>query len=251
MELKYLECVVTRHRTLDPMRGALKPEPSPKGVCLVVKAASFAAAKHRDQRRKDANQTPYINHPLAVANILQECGVDDDEILAAAILHDTVEDTDTTFEDIELLFGSNVMRYVRQVTDDRTLSKVERKKHQVEVAKFISIGARLIKCADKLHNLRETFGNTPKTWTKLDIQGYFVWAKFVTDGARGCNSKLDALLDQIFTMGKLNRETGEAYNLLPDGDLALFLESYYERIGKDKVAERDPQFELTDCLDGE
>jgi (p)ppGpp synthase/HD superfamily hydrolase len=117
------------------MRDAFAPKPLPKGASLVVKAASFAAWKHSDQRRKDVKKTPYINHPLEVANILQGCGVDDDEILAAAILHDTVEDTDTTFGEIELLFGSNVMRYVRQVTDDRTLSKVERKKHQVEVAK--------------------------------------------------------------------------------------------------------------------
>ena len=98
----------------------------------LLKAADFAAKKHRDQRRKDSTKTPYINHPIGVAHILAEEGqVDDLAVLQAALLHDTVEDTETSFEEIEQLFGREVRDIVDEVTDDRTLHYAERKRRQV------------------------------------------------------------------------------------------------------------------------
>ena len=97
-------------------------------------ATDFAARKHKDQRRKDAEQTPYINHPIGVAQILSKEGsVTDVDVLIGALLHDTVEDTECTFEEIEELFGSRVRNIVAEVTDDKNLEKMERKRLQVEV----------------------------------------------------------------------------------------------------------------------
>jgi (p)ppGpp synthase/HD superfamily hydrolase len=87
-------------------------------VSIVLAASAFAAHKHRDQRRKGAEGSPYINHPIAVANVLaNEAGIIDPIILAAALLHDTIEDTDTTPEELELKFGNDFAAIVIEVTD--------------------------------------------------------------------------------------------------------------------------------------
>ncbi|XP_047394346.1 guanosine-3',5'-bis(diphosphate) 3'-pyrophosphohydrolase MESH1 isoform X1 [Sciurus carolinensis] len=125
-------------------------------VAQLLEAADFAARKHRQQRRKDPEGTPYINHPIGVARILtHEAGITDIVVLQAALLHDTVEDTDTTLDEVELHFGAQVRRLVEEVTDDKTLPKLERKRQQVEQAPHSSPGAKLVKLADKLHNLRD------------------------------------------------------------------------------------------------
>lgn len=140
----------------------------------VIKCASFAAEKHRNQRRKDVEQTPYINHPLGVANILiQEGNVFEPTVILAAILHDTVEDTDTTFAEIEKEFGHRVCQVVREVTDDKTLPKAERKRLQIEHAPNISREAKLVKLADKLYNLRDLEKCVPIGWTSERVKEYF------------------------------------------------------------------------------
>eukprot|EP00073_Rattus_norvegicus_P033873 XP_008757753.1 PREDICTED: guanosine-3',5'-bis(diphosphate) 3'-pyrophosphohydrolase MESH1 isoform X2 [Rattus norvegicus] len=132
----------------------------------LLEAADFAAQKHRQQRRKDPEGTPYINHPIGVARILtHEAGITDIVVLQAALLHDTVEDTDTTLDEVELHFGAQVRRLVEEVTDDKTLPKLERKRQQVEQAPHSSPGAKLVKLADKLHNLRDLNRCTPKGWS--------------------------------------------------------------------------------------
>ncbi|KAM5291156.1 guanosine-3',5'-bis(diphosphate) 3'-pyrophosphohydrolase MESH1 isoform 3-T4 [Glossophaga mutica] len=129
----------------------------------LLEAADFAAQKHRGQRRKDPEGTPYINHPIGVARILtHEAGITDIVVLQAALLHDTVEDTDTTLDEVELHFGAQVRRLVEEVTDDKTLPKLERKRLQVERAPHSSPGAKLVKLADKLHNLRDLNRCTPE-----------------------------------------------------------------------------------------
>ncbi|XP_074863395.1 guanosine-3',5'-bis(diphosphate) 3'-pyrophosphohydrolase MESH1 isoform X1 [Carettochelys insculpta] len=129
----------------------------------LLEAAHFAARKHRGQRRKDPERTPYVNHPIGVARILsQEAGVTDIAVLQAALLHDTVEDTDTTFAEIEAHFGEEVRHIVEEVTDDKTLPKVERKRLQIEHAPHSSRGAKLVKLADKLDNLRDLNRCTPE-----------------------------------------------------------------------------------------
>lgn len=96
-----------------------------------MKALNFAAEKHKMQRRKDPEATPYINHPIGVAFILVQCGVEDGNVLISAILHDTVEDTETSFEEIEEIFGLKICSIVKEVTDDKNLSKEERKRFYI------------------------------------------------------------------------------------------------------------------------
>ncbi|XP_029431002.1 guanosine-3',5'-bis(diphosphate) 3'-pyrophosphohydrolase MESH1 isoform X1 [Rhinatrema bivittatum] len=133
----------------------------------LLEAADFAAKKHRSQRRKDPEGTPYINHPIGVARILShEAGVTDTAVLQAALLHDTVEDTDTTFLEIEEKFGKEIRQMVEEVTDDKTLPKRERKRLQIEHARHCSQGARLVKLADKLYNLRDLNRCTPTAWLR-------------------------------------------------------------------------------------
>ncbi|XP_070545815.1 guanosine-3',5'-bis(diphosphate) 3'-pyrophosphohydrolase MESH1-like [Ptychodera flava] len=166
----------------------------------LVECMDFAAIKHRDQRRKNPNKTPYINHPIGVARILaKEAGVSDLKILQAALLHDTVEDTDTTFEEIEECFGKDVRQIVAEVTDDKSLPKMERKRLQIEHAPHISREAKLVKLADKLYNLRDLKEIAPEGWTPERIQDYFLWAAKVIKGLRGVNKVMEEALDEIFT----------------------------------------------------
>ncbi|KAJ3350660.1 Guanosine-3',5'-bis(diphosphate) 3'-pyrophosphohydrolase MESH1 [Entophlyctis luteolus] len=162
---------------------------------LLIDAAAFAAEKHRGQRRKDLAATPYINHPIGVARILAiEGGVEDEFVLAAALLHDTVEDTDTTFEEIDSRFGSTVGRIVREVTDDKSLDKAERKRLQIETAPSKSKEAKLVKLADKIYNLRDLSREAPVGWTQQRVHEYFLWARRVTDGCAGTNTALEGIL---------------------------------------------------------
>ena len=133
----------------------------------LLRAACFAARKHRDQRRKDAPASPYINHPLAVANVLaSEAGVKDESLLLAALLHDTVEDTQTTFEEIEEGYGEKVRRLVQEVTDDKKLPKQVRKDLQVQHAIVAAAAAKQLKIADKICNMRDIANNPPADWSR-------------------------------------------------------------------------------------
>ncbi|XP_054466402.1 guanosine-3',5'-bis(diphosphate) 3'-pyrophosphohydrolase MESH1 [Anoplopoma fimbria] len=166
---------------------------------LLVETVNFAAEKHRSQRRKDPEGTPYINHPIGVARILShEGGVSDIEVLQAALLHDTVEDTDTSLEELEAKFGPVVARIVQEVTDDKSLNKQERKRQQVEHAPHCSRQAKLVKLADKLYNLRDLNRSTPAGWTAERVQEYFVWAREVVRGLKGTHSALEAKLEELF-----------------------------------------------------
>ena len=168
-------------------------------LALLLKALAFAAHKHRDQRRKDAEASPYINHPIALADVLvNEAGVTDIEVLAAALLHDTVEDTATTHEELVEHFGARIARIVAEVTDDKRLDKAERKRLQVEHAPHISPEAKLVKLADKLCNLRDVADRPPARWDLARRRDYFDWAKRVVDGLRGVHPKLEAAFDAAY-----------------------------------------------------
>ncbi len=160
----------------------------------LLKAASFAADRHRHQRRKDAAATPYINHPLTVAEILAATDVTDVDVLAAALLHDTVEDTETTLDEIAERFGPRVAALVAEVTDDRSLPKAERKRLEVARVAGKSKGARLIKVADKISNLRDIADHPPQ-WDAERVAAYRQFAADMIAGARGLNSALDVLAD--------------------------------------------------------
>lgn len=168
-------------------------------VPQLIQCVNFAAIKHRDQRRKDTVKTPYINHPIGVANILvTEGDVSNVNVLMAAILHDTVEDTETSFDEIEEHFGAEICKIVNEVTDDKSLPKQERKRLQIVHAATVSHEAKLVKLADKLYNLRDLCTCCPDGWTLERCDEYFKWAKQVVDNLRGTNQKLEDALDVIF-----------------------------------------------------
>jgi len=152
-------------------------------LILILKAASFAAEKHRGQLRKDAESTAYINHPLNVARILaEEGGVSDAEILAGALLHDTIEDTETSEEELALHFGERIASIVAEVTDDKTIKdKDERKRLQVVNAPHKSAGAAMVKLADKISNVRDVGERPAVGWSVARRVEYLDWAKRVVD----------------------------------------------------------------------
>ena len=173
----------------------MDPSVSPPLPAFIA-AAAFAAYKHRDQRRKDAKASPYINHPIALANVLaNEAAVGDLIVLMAALLHDTIEDTDTTAEELKNHFGAEVAVLVVQVTDDKTLKKAERKRQQILHASSISDQAKLVKLADKICNLRDMQVAPPADWGIERKREYFDWAKQVVDPMRGVHPRLEALFD--------------------------------------------------------
>ena len=165
----------------------------------IIKALAFAAHKHRDQRRKDADASPYINHPIALADVLaNEAGIEDERVLVAAILHDTVEDTETTEQELVRNFGQEVADIVSEVTDDKNLPKAERKRLQIEHASSISRRAKLVKLADKVSNLRDVASSPPMDWPLERRQEYFEWAKAVVDEVRGVHPELERIFDDAY-----------------------------------------------------
>ena len=168
-------------------------------MARVLDALDFAAVKHRDQRRKNEDASPYINHPIAVAKIVcAEAGVDDPIVLCAALLHDTIEDTKTTHSELTDRFGPAIADVVQEVTDDKTLPKLERKRAQIEHASTLSTRAKLVKLADKIANLRDVAYDPPREWSLERRRDYFVWAKAVVDRLRGCGSVLERLFDEAY-----------------------------------------------------
>lgn len=169
---------------------------------LILKALAFAAHKHRDQRRKDVNASPYINHPIALADVLcNEGGITDENVLCAALLHDTIEDTKTTPEELAENFGKVISSIVMEVTDDKKIDKAERKRLQIEHAAHASHQAKLVKLADKISNLRDIISYPPDGWDLKRKQEYFNWAKKVVDKVRGTNVDLERIFDSIYNKG--------------------------------------------------
>ncbi len=151
-------------------------------LSLIISALEFAAKKHRDQRRKDHAASPYINHPITLVNILvTEAFIHNPDVLASALLHDTIEDTDTTADEIALHFGKKIASIVLEVTDDTTLTRDERKARQIERAHTLSPEAHLVKLADKIANLRDLCKSPPIHWSQERKLDYCDWAKKVVN----------------------------------------------------------------------
>jgi GTP diphosphokinase / guanosine-3',5'-bis(diphosphate) 3'-diphosphatase len=168
----------------------------------LLQAAAFAAQKHAKQRRMSSAREPYINHPIEVAEHLAKVGgVKDEHMLMAALLHDTIEDTDTTAEEIREAFGEAVLELVLECTDDKSLEKMERKRLQIVNAPFKSPGAKLIKIADKTCNLRGILIDPPKPWSVQRQLEYFLWAKQVVAGLLGENPRLDDVIVELLDRG--------------------------------------------------
>jgi len=167
-------------------------------VALLMKAANFAAERHAAQRRKDVAMTLYVNHVIGVCHNLTQAGVTNVDVLCAALLHDTLEDTETTYDELVDEFGGFVASFVEEVSDDKSLPKAERKRLQVEHAAHASVGAQMIKLADKLNNLESLVAGPPAFWTIQRRRDYISWAKQVTDACRGACPPLEKRLDDFY-----------------------------------------------------
>jgi (p)ppGpp synthase/HD superfamily hydrolase len=176
---------------------------------LFLKALRYTAAQHRDQRRKGGSQAPYINHPIGVAEILWSTGeVRDITTLVAALLHDTIEDTSATPEEIREQFGEEVLSVVQEVTDDKSLPKEERKRLQVVTAPHKSPRARKIKLADKINNVTELAYDPPEDWSTQRRREYLDWTEQVINGLRGQNPALEARYDQVLAEARQKLREG-------------------------------------------
>ena len=159
---------------------------------LVVKAAQFADKKHKGQIRKGRDECPYIDHLKSVAGVIAEVGcVDDPEIIAAAWLHDTLEDTETTPKELEAAFGKRVRRIVEEVTDDKSLPKAERKQQQIQHAPELSPEAVLIKLGDKISNIIDVTHTPPTHWSLERRKWYLDWAETVITKCPKVNTALE------------------------------------------------------------
>jgi len=167
-------------------------------TAALLEALLFASAMHKSQTRKGVDGEPYVNHVIQVAELLARVGgIVDVEVLQAAILHDTVEDTIATFDDIEKRFGPNVRQIVEEVSDDDSLPKKDRKELQVERAPQLSAAARSIKIADKTCNVRDVTRSPPADWEEERQVGYLDWADRVIAGCRGVNLQLERHYDAV------------------------------------------------------
>lgn len=195
----------------------------------LTQAILFATKKHERQTRKSTG-VPYIVHPIDVLNILATAGVRDVEILQAAVLHDTVEDTQTTLEEITATFGNRVGFIVSKVTDDKSLPKVERKSMQIEHARTAPYGVCLVKIADKISNLRDLKqGPPPQGWTVEYVQGYFLWSRAVVTAMSLQNLLEPTALQLLNTFSEACSGTfvvdGVAYPCISE---TMTLEDYYK-----------------------
>ena len=159
----------------------------------LLRAIEFAAEKHKQQKRKGNSSTPYINHPIQVAHLLAEHGQSENQdLLMAAILHDTIEDTATTSDELKEEFGERVTKIVLEVTDDKSLPAPERKRLQVLHTPKKSSQAKMLKIADKTCNIRDIAVDPPSGWTLQRKLAYLDWAEAVVCGASGVNLELEA-----------------------------------------------------------
>jgi len=173
------------------------------GTRLVSEAADFAARRHSGMQRKGRGNEPYINHLAEVANLLAAATEGADaELVAAGWLHDTIEDTETTHRELAEKFGERVAALVVEVTDDMTLPKDERRRRQVVDAPKKSPGAKLIKIADKISNIRARISPRPNQDERNDLIDYVAWAEKVVQGCRGVNAMLDRTFDETVDVAR-------------------------------------------------
>ena len=177
---------------------------APVDLKLFLAVVRFAAEKHRDQRRKDVDASPYINHPIDVSETLARVGgVPDGDVLRAAVLHDTLEDTETTKDELVAQFGRGVADLVAEVSDDKRLPKEERKRLAILHAPLLSPGAKVIKLGDIICNVRDVTKSPPKDWTREERLQYLKWSRAIVDGCRGVSPGLESLFDQLAAEGEL------------------------------------------------
>ena len=185
-------------------------EADASGLLLFARALDFAARKHVHQRRKGESAEPYINHLAEVARLLAAAPENrNPAVTIAGLLHDTLEDTATSHDELAAEFGAEIASLVREVTDDKALPKAERKSRQVQHARQASDGAKMIKIADKTSNLHSIVNSPPRGWDLTRKLEYFNWAKHVVDGCRGVSSYLEGEFDRAWRLGAKEFGLGE------------------------------------------
>jgi guanosine-3',5'-bis(diphosphate) 3'-pyrophosphohydrolase len=172
-------------------------------ICLVSEAAEFAARRHTGLARKGRGNEPYINHLAEVANLLATAtGGRDPELIAVGWLHDTIEDTATTQEELARKFSERVANLVAEVTDDMRLPKSTRRQLQIVHAPGKSPSAKLVKIADKISNIRARIHRDPSPEERADLTDYVDWAEQVVAGCRGVNAALDRMFDDTVKLAR-------------------------------------------------
>ena len=167
-------------------------------IRLISEAAELAARRHSGMARKGRGNEPYVNHLAEVASLLaMATDGADAELVAAGWLHDTIEDTETTREELAEKFSDRVASLVVECTDDMSLPKAERRRLQVVDAPKKSAGAKLIKIADKISNIGARIHADPSAEERDDLTGYTDWAEQVVGGCRGGNQWLDTKFDDV------------------------------------------------------
>jgi|GEM_PF-1284900 len=157
----------------------------------VLQAMVDATAHHAGQYRK-AEHVPYIIHPLRVCrNLWDEAHVRAPDVIIAALLHDSVEDTSMTLEDLEAKYGKGVALIVNDVTNDPNLDSEANKQRQVDHAPYLSVGGKLVKLADRLDNLRDLYRNPPPSWSQEKVDGYYAWGEKLLEALRGVSPTLE------------------------------------------------------------
>lgn len=168
-------------------------------ITLLARAYAFAAAQHTGQRRKAASSEPYLNHLAEVANLLAYATEGNNaSLVAAGVLHDILEDTETTPDELHALFGPAVADIVEEVTDPPGLSEMDRRRRQIDHAHELSPQAKLLKIADKTSNIRERFVHRPEGQSDEQIREYIEWGEMVVAGCRGLNEKLEDAFSEAF-----------------------------------------------------
>lgn len=212
---------------LTKMNKRFKPLQDDFTVDDMHRALQFAAIKHKDQFRGNKAKDPYIVHPIGVARIALAAGYCNG-IAIACYLHDTLEDTQTTEKELEDTFGPLIARMVKEVTDDKTLLKEDRKRLQIEHAPHLSSDAKIIKLCDKIYNLRDLLegkngSGIKEDWSVERVQRYVAWAnKVYLAGLTDVDEDLDAIFQKLLTK-QFQYFDGTLHPALPDGweDLPL------------------------------
>jgi guanosine-3',5'-bis(diphosphate) 3'-pyrophosphohydrolase len=179
-------------------QGIVKGLISEKDAEVVLDAVAFSAEKHKLQVKSNAKKTPYIIHPLEVADhVARIGGVYDKDVLIAALLHDVLDDTATTEKEISNLYGNNVASYVVEMTTTKGISLKEQKKEQIRSAFHQTPSVAIIKLSDKLSNLETLAKNPPSNWSRDRIDQYFQWAQSVIENLPESNLPLKKQVKQV------------------------------------------------------
>ena len=164
---------------------------------LITRALHFAAERHSNHRRKGQAQEPYVNHLAEVSELVADATEGKDvNLIAAALLHDTIEDTETSSDELVATFNNDIAQLLADVTDDKSLPKQDRKYLQVVNSRAQNMRVKLLKLADKTSNLRSLANSPPENWNTEQKQAYIDWAIKVAAGLKGVNPWLEGRFDE-------------------------------------------------------